>query len=91
MDLFITSSGSAQPTFASSTLILPIVSLANLPQLCGDLLIHTFNLRLVGILSSRDHVPLAGALDTADQSQTGVLSPVEGELLSEARAKLMRC
>lgn len=66
----------ASVSFEGSTLLLPIVSLANLPQLTADLLIHTFDLALVGSLSAKDHIPVVGASESAENE--GFLTPVEG-------------
>ena len=76
MDLFKAKQDSTI-SFEGSTLLLPIVSLANLPQLTADLLIHTFDLSLVGSLSARDHIPVVGALESGGD---GFLTPVEGML-----------
>jgi len=66
-------------SFKDSLLILPVVSLANLPQLAADLLIHSLNFRLVGTLSARDHIPLTGSKDGPQPQQQGILSPVESK------------
>ncbi|KNZ57319.1 hypothetical protein VP01_218g17 [Puccinia sorghi] len=52
--------------FDGSILLLPMVSLGNVPQLAVDLLIHGTHLgpfELVGILDPADHIPVVGALD----------------------------
>jgi len=52
--------------FEGSILVLPMVSLGNVPQLAVDLLIHGSHLgpiELVGMLDPCDHIPVVGALD----------------------------
>ncbi|KAA1082709.1 hypothetical protein PGT21_011320 [Puccinia graminis f. sp. tritici] len=64
---FIPSSpNSDQSIFKGSILILPVVSLANVPQLAVDLMIHSTQLgpiQKVGILDPQDHIPVIGAID----------------------------
>ena len=70
----------------------PIVSSANVAQLAADLVIHSFQLRRVGFLSSRNHVPLVTPMDyveTAPQSsRQGLSTAVEGELLPSVKLVL---
>ncbi|KAG2193847.1 hypothetical protein INT47_009992 [Mucor saturninus] len=64
------------PSFLKdSTLILPTVSIGNVPQLVSDLLIHTFKLERIGFLDSDALVPVSGVRE--DNSQTGVTVPLE--------------
>ncbi|KAI7955208.1 hypothetical protein MJO28_005608 [Puccinia striiformis f. sp. tritici] len=52
--------------FKGSILVLPVVSLANVPQLAVDLMIHNTQLgpvEKVGILDPQDHIPVVGAID----------------------------
>src|SRR5579859_7951884 len=51
------------PEFKSSTLILPSISIGNVPQLAIDLLITTLKLPLVGYLTSPYLLPCAGTLE----------------------------
>ncbi|OAV98839.1 hypothetical protein PTTG_08977 [Puccinia triticina 1-1 BBBD Race 1] len=55
-----------QSIFKGSILVLPVVSLANVPQLAMDLMIHSTHLgpiEKVGILDPQDHIPVIGAID----------------------------
>jgi hypothetical protein len=66
------------PEFTSSTLILPSISIGNVPQLAIDLLITTLELPLVGYMTSPFLVPCAGTLETATGlDQGGVACPLE--------------
>jgi proteasome assembly chaperone 2 len=62
---------------AGTRLLIPLVSLASLPQLAADLLIASLGLRRVGALSSTHHVPVLGARDSVTPSFVGVVSPIE--------------
>ena len=67
------------PEFKSSTLILPSISIGNVPQLAVDLLITTLGLPLVGYMTSPYLVPCAGTLETATSlGQGGIACPLEG-------------
>ncbi|PLW18314.1 hypothetical protein PCANC_12501 [Puccinia coronata f. sp. avenae] len=55
-----------QRIFKGSILVLPVVSLGNVPQLAVDLMIHGPHLgpiEKVGMLDSKDHIPVIGAID----------------------------
>ncbi|KAL8278426.1 hypothetical protein RQP46_009116 [Phenoliferia psychrophenolica] len=65
MDYFIPKQG-ATPAFGKSILVLPQPSLASLPQLAADLIIHTLKLELVGYLGLQDFVPAVSGLDSSD-------------------------
>ncbi|KAI7907790.1 PAC2 family-domain-containing protein [Cokeromyces recurvatus] len=54
-------------SFKTSTLILPTVSIGNVPQLVTDLLIHTFKLERVGFLDDNDVMPVAGVREDVNQ------------------------
>lgn len=59
----------------------PQPSLASLPQLAADLLIHTLNLELVGYLGLQDFIPAVSGLDSAtDAPEEGICFGVEGAL-----------
>ncbi|KAI9483027.1 MAG: PAC2 family-domain-containing protein [Benjaminiella poitrasii] len=62
-------------SFKSSTLILPTVSIGNVPQLVVDLLIQTFKLERVGFLEDDYVMPIAGIREDVDQP--GVTVPIE--------------
>ncbi|KAE8543172.1 hypothetical protein D1P53_000659 [Cryptococcus gattii VGV] len=68
-----TSCGSFSPSsFASSTLILPAVSLGNVPQLTADLLIFSLGLKRVGFVGKGDTVaPFAGRGEKGGEIVTG--------------------
>jgi proteasome assembly chaperone (PAC2) family protein len=81
--------------FDTKKLLKPIPSLGSVPQLTADLLIHSLDLRRVGRLSSRDHIPIVGGLDGVQQvqksengtttasssAQAGIETAVEGDYL----------
>ncbi|KAL7005843.1 hypothetical protein EMMF5_004579 [Cystobasidiomycetes sp. EMM_F5] len=73
MNTFISRDKGKQPAFQGSTLILPIVSLANVAQLAADLLIHTLQLERIGALSGRNHVPLVAPQDYVHKQINGPL------------------
>ncbi|UOH83810.1 hypothetical protein LQV05_006548 [Cryptococcus neoformans] len=83
--------GSFTPSsFASSTLILPVVSLGNVPQLTADLLIFSLGLKRVGFVGKGDTVtPFAGKGEKNGDIVTGGLEVYgqEGsQLLSQPAA-----
>ncbi|RHZ79675.1 hypothetical protein Glove_142g46 [Diversispora epigaea] len=47
--------------FTGSTLILPAISIGNVPQLAVDLLITTLNLQRIGFLEDENVLPISGA------------------------------
>jgi len=72
---------SSLPSFKSSTLILPSVSIGNVPQLAIDLIITTLKIPLVGYLTSPYLVPCAGTRENATPfGQGGIACPLEGPL-----------
>lgn len=60
-----------------STLVLPAVSIGNVPQLAADLLIHTYNLEKVGALDGKYLYPFLSPQDTADGSSSDVSFALE--------------
>lgn len=52
-----------QPDFSGSTLIIPSVSIGNIPQLTIDLLIHTYSLTKIGYLDDLYLYPFASPID----------------------------
>ena len=62
----------------------PIVSLANVSQLCSDLLIHTLGLQSVGALSGRYSIPVAVPADYVDDATDGQASTSRNPGLSTA-------
>jgi len=58
---------------AGKTLIVPVVSTANVSQLAADLLIASLSLERIGIGSSRSLVPVVGSLEDG----VGVSTPLE--------------
>ncbi|CAO3686185.1 unnamed protein product [Rhizopus stolonifer] len=58
-----------------STLILPMVSIGNVPQLTADLFIHTFGLERVGFLDTDTVIPVSSSRE--DNQQTGSTVPIE--------------
>jgi proteasome assembly chaperone 2 len=71
------------PPFKSSTLLIPSISIGNVPQLALDLLITTLKIPLVGYLTSPYLVPCAGTREGAFNPFTGggIACPLEGILL----------
>ena len=65
------------PDFKQSTVIIPSISIGNVPQLTVDLLITTLKIPLVGYLSSRYLVPCAGTREDPNTS-SGIACPLEG-------------
>ncbi|GAA98841.1 uncharacterized protein L969DRAFT_95519 [Mixia osmundae IAM 14324] len=67
-------------SFDQSTLLLPAVSIGNVPQLATDLLIHSHALQKIGTLSARDLVPVLGSADylpTAAAPRRGLATALE--------------
>ncbi|KAI9245422.1 PAC2 family-domain-containing protein [Helicostylum pulchrum] len=58
-----------------STLILPTVSIGNVPQLVSDLLIHSLKLERIGFLDQDSLVPVSGIRE--DSTDVGVTVPLE--------------
>jgi predicted ATP-grasp superfamily ATP-dependent carboligase len=81
------------PEFTSSTLILPSISIGNVPQLAIDLLITTLALPLVGYMTSPYLVPCAGTLETATGlDHGGIACPLESmSSFKVSRCKVSRC
>ena len=55
-------------------------SLASLPQLATDLLVHTLHLQLIGHLGLRDYIPAVSGLDYVEEEAVpeGICLGVEG-------------
>lgn len=67
-----------QPNIKESTLIIPSISIGNVPQLAVDLLIHTFRLDKIGTLEDKYLFPFASPIDTTDAlNQKGVSRALE--------------
>ncbi|KAI8082974.1 PAC2 family-domain-containing protein [Halteromyces radiatus] len=58
-----------------SQLLLPSVSIGNVPQLTCDLIIHTLHLKRVGFISSDAVIPVVGQYE--DQQAIGISVPIE--------------
>ncbi|KAH9986532.1 PAC2 family-domain-containing protein [Russula compacta] len=56
------------------TLVVPIVSAANIAQLTVDLLITSLSLRVIGMFDSRDLVPVVGGREDGEE---GISTPLE--------------
>ncbi|KAI0051815.1 hypothetical protein FA95DRAFT_1484608 [Auriscalpium vulgare] len=61
-------------TFSGKTLIVPIVSTANVAQLAVDLLVANLSLHLIGSFDSRDLVPVVGG---REDGLSGLTTPLE--------------
>ncbi|KAL7414413.1 PAC2 family-domain-containing protein [Mrakia frigida] len=69
--------GFSEDRFNGATLVVPIVSVGNVPQLTVDIVISTLpNLRRVGYLSSLDLVPFLGGPEEPSKDQ-GVVTALE--------------
>lgn len=56
-----------QPDLSKSKLIIPTISIGNIPQLTIDLLIHTYNFNKIGILNDTFLYPFASPIDYSPQ------------------------
>jgi hypothetical protein len=71
--------GSPVPEFKGSTLVLPSISIGNVPQLAVDLLVTTLTVPLVGYLTSPYLVPCAGTVESSGIfGNGGIACPLEG-------------
>ncbi|KAI0266802.1 PAC2 family-domain-containing protein [Gloeopeniophorella convolvens] len=59
---------------SGKTLVVPIVSIANIGQLAVDLLVSSLSLRAIGIFDSRDLIPVVGGREDGEE---GVTTPLE--------------
>lgn len=76
---YVSPPSSPVPDFKSSTLIIPSVSIGNVPQLAIDLLVHTLHIPLVGYLTSPYLVPCAGTREGCSAfGEGGIACPLEG-------------
>ncbi|CAG8435287.1 5537_t:CDS:2 [Diversispora eburnea] len=63
--------------FTGSTLILPAISIGNVPQLAIDLLITTLSLQRIGFLEDENVLPIAGASEHT--AGNGITVAIEGK------------
>ncbi|OAQ25762.1 hypothetical protein K457DRAFT_140991 [Linnemannia elongata AG-77] len=91
MNSFIPSPGFDARRFKGTTLILPSVSIGNVPQLTTDLLLSTLKLDRVGCIEDENVVPVLGPADrphseptTLATAGTGITGVSGGGLLSLA-------
>lgn len=70
MNSFIPSPGFDSRRFKGTTLILPSVSIGNVPQLTTDLLLSTLKLDRVGCIEDENVVPVLGPADQAHSKPT---------------------
>ncbi|KAN0133961.1 PAC2 family domain containing protein [Lactarius tabidus] len=61
-------------TLRGKTLVVPVVSIANIAQLAVDLLIASLSLRRIGVFDSRDLVPVIGGREGGED---GITMPLE--------------
>jgi len=59
---------------AAKTLIVPVVSAANVSQLALDLLIASLSLKQIGVFDSKDLVPVVGSREDGEE---GITTPLE--------------
>ncbi|KAI5960901.1 hypothetical protein KGF57_001833 [Candida theae] len=70
----------SQPDISGSTLIIPSISIGNIPQLTVDLLIHTYSLTKIGYLDDLYLYPFAGPIDYATSNshpESGISHAIE--------------
>lgn len=93
MNSFVPSPGFDARRFKGTTLILPSVSIGNVPQLTTDLLLSTIKLDRVGCIEDENVIPVLGPADqphskptpaAATTTGTGAGTGVSGGLLSLA-------
>ncbi|ODV80167.1 uncharacterized protein CANTADRAFT_49206 [Suhomyces tanzawaensis NRRL Y-17324] len=60
-----------------TTVVLPSVSIGNIPQLAIDLLIHTLGFQKIGTLDDRYLYPFASPVDLVDKALVGVSNAIE--------------
>ncbi|KAL0092481.1 PAC2 family-domain-containing protein [Phycomyces blakesleeanus] len=75
MDTFVATPSFNKKDLEGSTLVLPTVSIGNVPQLTCDLIIHTLHLDRVGFLDDDSVLPVAGARE--ETGGIGVSVPIE--------------
>ncbi|KAF9428023.1 Proteasome assembly chaperone 2 [Podila epigama] len=85
MNTFVASPGFDASRFKGTTLILPSVSIGNVPQLATDLLLAALKLDRVGSIEDENVVPVLGPADSAHEpSSTAKGSHSSGSLLSSS-------
>ncbi|KAI9028110.1 PAC2 family-domain-containing protein [Phycomyces nitens] len=75
MDTFVATPKFNIKLLEGSTLVLPTVSIGNVPQLACDLIIHTLHLERIGFLDDDSVFPVAGARE--ETGGIGVSVPIE--------------
>ncbi|KAG0307133.1 Proteasome assembly chaperone 2 [Dissophora globulifera] len=68
MNTFVPSPGFDTSRFKGTTLILPSVSIGNVPQLTADLLLATLSLDRVGCIEDENVIPVIGPADPPQQT-----------------------
>jgi len=71
---FFAPDGQGSPKFSGKTLVVPVVSAANVPQLAVDILIASLDLSRLGTFDSRYLVPVVGGREGCEY---GVTTPLE--------------
>lgn len=77
MTSFIPDSNIYIPNITGSTLIIPSISIGNIPQLSIDLLIHTLNFIKIGTLDDVYLYPFASPIDYSKSSKKGISHSIE--------------
>ncbi|EGW32966.1 uncharacterized protein SPAPADRAFT_60298 [Spathaspora passalidarum NRRL Y-27907] len=77
MSSFISIAEGTQPDLSSTTLIIPSISIGNIPQLAIDLLIHTFSFAKVGSLDDLYVYPFASPVDYSKTPVPGISRAIE--------------
>ncbi|GLB37647.1 hypothetical protein LshimejAT787_0406980 [Lyophyllum shimeji] len=83
-----------QVKLSRKTLIVPVVSTANVPQLAADLLIASFSLRRVAVFNPEFLVPVVGAREDGEEGLTTPLelygSPESDLLIIQQRSPVLK-
>ncbi|KAI5952332.1 hypothetical protein KGF54_003198 [Candida jiufengensis] len=87
---YIPISGKSQPKLQNSTLILPTISIGNLPQLTIDLLIHNYNFIKIGYLNDLYLYPFASPIDYVKNPIEGISHAIEVYYCEELNITLIQ-
>lgn len=82
--------GFSAESFSGSTLIVPAISIANIPQLAADVLLHSLKLEKAAVLNDTYLYPFVSPVDHAgDVAPHGVSFALEAYLSSDRRITLL--
>ncbi|KAH9813202.1 PAC2 family-domain-containing protein [Melampsora americana] len=83
-------SSSKKPIFKDSILIIPIVSLGNVPQLAVDLLIQSTSFNRIGNLDSSDHIPILGDSNLRPFEVYQATNPIHSITILQQRSPVLK-